>query len=204
MFEFNEIAYILSWDVEHFEELGILDWKEDILIEEFEGYESGALYQTKKFEHPTPIIYQGYKPVVEHIDYPYPDNAWNIMSRRMYETLLSVGDFPHRVIPTAIIDSRTPPWSWFEETAITKENAYDEGRPSPYKTGKNLREEVCFGDFVLVQMTEYLDIFDYGKMVMLTKLTNMSSKFCQMNYRRYSKFRRKKQGHLFLQKQEKQ
>jgi hypothetical protein len=161
--EFNEVAYKLSWDVEHFEELGILDWEYDIFIEEFEGYDEKLFTYVEECKHPNPIMFQAYKPVVEHIDYPYPDNLWNIMSRRMYETLLSIGDFSHRVIPIAMIDSRTQPWNWFETTTITRENAYEEGRASRYKMGKNLKKEVCFGDFVLVQMTEHLDIFDYEK-----------------------------------------
>jgi hypothetical protein len=160
MSEFNDYAYQLRYDIYHFEELG-LDWDKDIEIEKYDDYESGSLYSTKQFEHPNPIIFQGNKPVVEHIDYPYPDNDWTVMSRRMYETLLSVGDFPHRLIPMVMIDSRTFVWDWFEETTITRENAYQEGQPSVYvASNKNLRKEVCFGDFVLVQITEHLDFLN--------------------------------------------
>jgi hypothetical protein len=98
MSEFNDYAFELRYELYHFEELG-LDWDKDIEIEKYDDYESGSLYRTKQFEHPNPIVFQGNKPVVEHIDYPYPDNDWTVMSRRMYETLLSVGDFPHRLIP---------------------------------------------------------------------------------------------------------
>lgn len=161
MSEFNDYAYELRYDVYHFEELG-LDWDKDIEIEKYDDYESGSLYRTEQFKHPNPIIFQGNKPVVEHIDYPYSDNDWTVMSRRMYDTLLSVGDFPHRLIPMVMIDSRTFVWKdWFEETIITRENAYNEERPSRYAAGnKNLRKEVCFGDFVLVHITEHLDLLD--------------------------------------------
>ncbi len=165
MSEFNDYAFDLDYDLYHFEELG-LDWDKDIEIEEYDDYESGSLYRTKQFEHPNPIIYTGYWKVVKHIDYPHTDNYWNVMSKRMYETLLSVGDFPHRLIPMVMIDSRTFIWDWFEETTITRENAYQKGQPSIYAAGnKSIKKEVCFGDFVLVQITEHLDLLDREKCV---------------------------------------
>jgi hypothetical protein len=161
MSEFNNYAYELSWDVDHFRELG-LDWDKDIEIEKYDDYEKFSITDTDLFDHPNPIIFQGCKPIVRHIDYPYPDNHWNVMSRKMYEVLLSVGDFPHRLIPIAMVNSLTFVWrDWFEETIITRENAYEEKRPSRYAAGnKNLRKEVCFGDFVLVHITEHLDLLD--------------------------------------------
>jgi hypothetical protein len=141
--EIKEVAYKLDYDVEHYERCG-LDWTEDLIFENWEGFFSYEYNQTILFEHPNPVIFQGYMPVVKHIDYLEADNNWNIMSRRMYETLLSVGDFPHRIIPVAIVDSREQRENWFDSTG-------------------NLRNEICLWNYLAVQMTEHLDIFDYKK-----------------------------------------
>lgn len=146
MSEFNEKVLELSYDVEHYERCGIQDWRNDIEIEKYENYESHLFYRPNEFEHPTPIIYQGYKPVVEHIDYPEADNSWNVMSKRMYEVLLSIGDFPHRVIPVVIVDSREQKENWFDSSS-------------------NLRKEICLWNYLVIQMTEHLDVFDLQKSI---------------------------------------
>ncbi len=99
--EFDETAYQLVWDIDHFKELD-LDWNEDILFQKYDGYVSWKYRKTETFTHPTPLIYEGTLDIVRHIDYPYPDNMWTIMSERMLKTLLSVGDFPHRAIPSPL------------------------------------------------------------------------------------------------------
>jgi hypothetical protein len=171
MSEFNDYAFELSWEVSHFREFG-LDWDKDIEIEKYDDYEEFSVTDVDLFEHPNPIIFQGCKPIVRHIDYPYPDNDWNVMSRRMYEVLLSVGDFPHRIIPIVMVNSLTFVWDWFEGTVITRENAYQEGQPSIYAAGnKSIKKEVCFGDFVLVHITEHLDFLDRENCVFNRSIT---------------------------------
>ncbi len=141
--EFKEVAYKLSYDVEHYEKCG-LDWQEDILIEKIDSYVSYKYYDAKPIIHPNPVIFTGYPDVVKHIDYPEPDNNWNVMSKRMYDTLLSIGNFPHHVIPVAIVDWRVQKKDW-------------------YNTSGNLRKEIALWNFVAIQLTEHLDIFDYEK-----------------------------------------
>ena len=160
--ELNESIYKLQWDIDHYKQYG-LDWKEDLIFEDWEEFFDFEYEKAILFKHPNPVIFRGYKPVVEYLDYPETNNYWQVMSKKMYETLLSVGDFPHRIIPVAVVDWTVQPWDWFEETTITRENAYTEGRPSRYKMGRNLKKEVCFGDFLAIQMTEHLDILDYEK-----------------------------------------
>jgi hypothetical protein len=143
MSEFNDYAYKLSWDVEHFERCGIQDWRNDIEIQDYEIY-GHLFYRTTEFEHPNPLIFQGHIPFLEHIDYPESNIYWNIMSKRMYETLLSVGEFPHRVIPIVVADSREPRRNWYDSAG-------------------NLRKETCLWNYLAVQMTEHLDIFDYER-----------------------------------------
>ncbi len=141
--EFDEAAYQLVWDIEHFKELD-LDWNEDILFQKYDGYVSWKYRKTETFTHPTPLIYEGTLDIVRHIDYPYPDNMWTIMSERMLKTLLSVGDFPHRAIPVAITDTTVHPRDWYDEAG-------------------NLRSDKCSSNYAAVQLTTYLDIFDYEK-----------------------------------------
>lgn len=141
--EFDEAAYRLRWDIDHFKELD-LDWNEDILFQSYDGYAGYELDVTEPFTHPTPLIYEGTLDIVRHIDYPYPDNMWTIMSERMLKTLLSVGDFPHRAIPVAITDTTVHPRDWYDEAG-------------------NLRQDKCLSNYFAVQLITHLDIFDYEK-----------------------------------------
>lgn len=141
--ELKEIAYELEYEVNHFEDLG-LDWRKDIEIVKYDNYPDYRYFDTEPVNHPDPVIYTGYLDIVRHIDYPYPDNSWNVMSRKMYEALLSVGDFPHQSMPVAIVDWRVQPEDWYDTTG-------------------NLKKDIALRDYVAIQITEHLDIFDYDK-----------------------------------------
>jgi hypothetical protein len=164
--EFNDIAYRLRYEVNHFGDFG-LDWSEDIEIINYDTYWSGSLYSPVPYgpptKHPNPIIFKGYWDVMKHIDFPYNSDYWSVMSKKMYETLLSVGTFPHRLIPMVMIDWQVQPWEWFGETTITRENAYKVEQSEWYKMGRNLRKEVIHEDFVLVHINEPLDIRPLAK-----------------------------------------
>ncbi len=142
--EFDQTAYELTWDVDHFQENGILDWNRDILIEKYDRYNKFSLCDTTPFKHPNLVIYQGYLDVVKNIDYPYPDNSWNVMSRRMYETLISVSKFPHRIIPLAIVDWKLSREDWFNEDG-------------------NLKQRVYLSNYLALQLTEHSIILDREK-----------------------------------------
>jgi hypothetical protein len=141
---FLEIAYKLSWDLDHFEDYHILDWSYDLEIEPFPGIEKADMYDVKPFPHPSPVIFRAYPDIVNYIDYPYPENRWPVMSKRMYEALLSVGGFPHRVIPVAVVDWRVMRDKWRDES----------GR---------LRDEITNWNYVAVQLTEFADVFDWER-----------------------------------------
>jgi hypothetical protein len=68
-------------------------------------------------------------------DFPYNRQGWPIMSKRMLETLLSVREFPHQVIPIVMLDAFTP--AEFEENH----------------------------DYVAVQLLEHQDVFDWEKSI---------------------------------------
>jgi hypothetical protein len=162
--EFNDIAYRLRYEVNHFEDFG-LDWSEDIEIIKFDDLWKCEVTDEEKFEHPNPIIFKGYWEVIRHIDFPYNSIFWSVMSRKMYETLLSVGNFPHRLVPMVVIDWQVQPWDWFEESTITRENAYKLEQSEWYKMGKRLKKDIIHDGFVLVQLTEHSDILDYENSV---------------------------------------
>lgn len=141
--ELDEVAYDLVWDVDHFAELK-LDWETDIYFEKYDEYAGYELFETEPFPHPTPLIYTGDLETVRYIDYPYPDNYWNVMSRRMLDTLLAVGDFPHHAIPVAIVDGQINPHHWYDADG-------------------HLRDDITLKNYVAVHLTQHLDIFDYER-----------------------------------------
>jgi len=80
------------------------------------------------------------------IDYPYNDVSWPIMSKKMLDTLLAVGTFPHRVIPVIMID----------DTVMTPDRYDEAGNPKP---------GVGTDRFVAIQLLEELDVFDWEQSV---------------------------------------
>jgi hypothetical protein len=141
--KFAEVAYELDWEVSHFEDFHIKDWSHDLEIERFGGLEQANMYDIQPFAHPDPVIFTAYRDITDYIDYPYTNNRWPVMSKRMYEALLSVGHFPHRIIPVAVID-----WRILEEW---------------YDAQGKLRDEITNWNYVAVQLTEFADVFDWEK-----------------------------------------
>ena len=77
-------------------------------------------------------------------DYPVTDVDWQIMSKRMLDTLLSVGSFPHRAYPVVMLN--------VEATYNKTLKKYDAPRTENH-------------DYVAVHLTEYLDAFDFENSV---------------------------------------
>jgi hypothetical protein len=143
--KFAEVAYELDWELDHFEDFHIKDWSHDLVIEPFPGMKRAEIDEIEPFPHPNPVIYTAYRDITDYIDYPYTNNGWPVMSKRMYEALLSVGHFPHRIIPVAVID-----WRILEEW---------------YDAQGKLRDEITNWNYVAVQLTEHADVFDWEKAV---------------------------------------
>lgn len=141
--ELEEDAYRLSLDVEHYRRCG-LDWNKDIVFQRYDGYVSYLYFETQMFPHPNPVVFEGSIDVVRHIDFPETDNDWLVMSSRMYDALKTVGEFPHRILPVVITDTRLNPRDWYDSSG-------------------NLRKETALWNYVAVQTTKYLDVFDYEK-----------------------------------------
>jgi hypothetical protein len=140
----NEVAYQLSWEVGHYEDYQ-LDWDYDLEIQSFPEKEQINLYDVKLFPIPESIVFKGALSLTRHIDYPDPNNGWPVMSRRMYETLTAVGQFPHRVIPVGIVDSD----AWHPQRCL---DAFGRGRT-----------DLVSSDYLTVQLTEFADVFDWER-----------------------------------------
>ncbi|MGB8699062.1 MAG: hypothetical protein WCD18_06575 [Thermosynechococcaceae cyanobacterium] len=139
-------AYRLSWDFDHLE---ISNQENDIEIREFPGWENTSkLTKTDLYELPEPIFFEGDFEVLPYTDFPTNNVYWPVMSRRMYYTLLALGNFPHRVIPIAIMNTRMSPFE-------SSQSLLADGQPNPEVTN--------FDDFVAVQLLEESDYFDFER-----------------------------------------
>ncbi len=139
-------AYCLNWEFEHME---LCDEETELEICEFPGSDwIGGLMETTPYDLPDPVVFYVNPEFLLYTDYPTNDKSWPIMSRRMYYTLLTAGDFPHRVIPIAMMDGTK---FTFEPERRFLEN----GQPNPEITN--------FNDFVAVQLLEESDYFDFER-----------------------------------------
>jgi hypothetical protein len=79
---------------------------------------------------------------IRNVDYPRNDQGWPIMSRRMREALLSVGEVAHRAVPVVMLDSAVA-------------NRFDAmGNPRP---------GVALYGFSAMHLTAYTDAFDWER-----------------------------------------
>jgi hypothetical protein len=139
-------AYRLSWEYEHLE---FCDNEDELNLRFFPDWEQTSdLFKTTPYELPDLVIFEGELKILPCTDYPSNNANWPVMSRRMYYTLLGLGDFSHRVIPVAIMDDRAYP---FESHRCF----LADGRPNPEVTN--------FNDFVAIQLLEESDYFDFDK-----------------------------------------
>jgi hypothetical protein len=101
-------------------------------------------WRLTQFNLPERIEFETFGDIIRNTDYPYCKPQWPIMSRRMLETLLSVQEFPHQVIPVTMVDIQ----KYFDETI-----------------GDYIAPENQFHDFVVVQLLKHLDIFDWERSI---------------------------------------
>jgi hypothetical protein len=133
-------VYELSQDIDHLEGK---DVKYDIEVEVDESNESQVdhilsirPYELEVLDIPNPLRCWAEMSRTIYIDYPYCDYLnGSIMSKRMLNVLLSVKPFAHRVYAIELIDWELTP-------------------PRGFIVPNNF-------DYVLVQLTEYTNVFDY-------------------------------------------
>lgn len=62
-----------------------------------------SFWEPQQLQISEPIRLQTYPDVLQTSDFPYPNVSLPIMSKRMLQTLLSVREFPHQVIPVVMV-----------------------------------------------------------------------------------------------------
>jgi hypothetical protein len=99
---------------------------------------------------PNPVEFQGLLSVIQQTDYPDTDQRWPLISKRMLAALESVGFFPHQVLPARIIEGRIG-------RSLAEDLRYD--------AQNRLKPEFYTDDYVLLQLTSYLDAIDLERSV---------------------------------------
>jgi len=99
-------------------------------------------HTTHKYEFPERIFFKANFATLQWTDFPVCNPQWPLMSRRMLDTLLSVGPIPHRAIPVIMLDRTVR---------------------EPFDASGNPRPGVTDERFVAVQLTEHLDAFDWER-----------------------------------------
>jgi hypothetical protein len=120
----------------------------------FEGFEQVSICMcepSETVELPNPVKFQGLLSTVRQTDYPVIQERWPVMSKRMVEVLKSVGSFPHRVLPTRILDGD------IGRSLAEGDRRFDEQG--------NFKSEFYTDDYVLLQITEHLDAMDLERSV---------------------------------------
>jgi hypothetical protein len=137
-------AYRLTWESDHME---LYDGDFEMELREFPKWEkTNGLYKITPYNLPEPVVFEADFEALSRTDYPINNVYWPVMSRRMYYTLCSVGEFPHRVIPVAMIDDTS---FVFE----SERRFLADSTPNPEVTN--------FDDFVAVQLLEQSNYFDF-------------------------------------------
>jgi hypothetical protein len=137
----KNFAYILMHDSRHLQ--GTND--DDATLVPFENQDHVyGWVGTECRQVPNPVVFEANFTVTRQIDYPCNDVNWPIMSSRMLALLRGLGDFPHRLIPLRLVDSRA--------TGSAR-----------YQLDGSLRPEVIDDRFAAVQLTEHIDVVDWAR-----------------------------------------
>jgi hypothetical protein len=115
----------------------------------FEGCEQVSIAMcepSETIEFPNPVEFQGLLSTVRQTDFPVIEEGWLVMSKRMVDVLESVGSFPHRVLPTRILDGD------LGRSLAEGDRRFDEQG--------NFNPEFYTDDYVLLQITEHLNAMD--------------------------------------------
>jgi len=134
-------VYEMFWSTAHVQSNEDFDAK----LVRFPGWENIAGWLlTRKYDLPDEIMFEANFSSPRPGDYPFNDVNWPLMSRRMLDALVSVGDFPHRAIPVRLVDRTVP-------AAKRRDSS---GR---------LRSDIVDDRFVAVQLTTHLDVLDWER-----------------------------------------
>jgi hypothetical protein len=131
-------AYRLHCNIDH---LGIGEIEEDAWLINYPKYsEINSLILNYPSGLPELIEFEAISSMLAMTDYPYTDVTWPILSKRMLDTLLSVGSFPHRAYPVVMLDV---------------EAKYDKN------SKKYIAPRTENHNYFAIHLSEYLDAFDF-------------------------------------------
>lgn len=132
-------VYRLDWNIDHLIDNADVDgWLRESAFPN--APDNSTFWRIKEdLNLPSPVIFDVIGDVFEIIDYPYLDLRWPIMSKRMLDTLLSVGDFRYRTYPLLMVDC---------------EQIYNE------ELGRRTNSGIVYENFFAVQLLEDLDVLD--------------------------------------------
>ena len=135
----TERVYRLNWNLDHLIDNAEVDgWLRESAFPN--APDESAFWRIKEdLNLPNTVIFDVIGDIFEIIDYPYTDVEWPIISKRMLDILLSVGDFRHRTYPLLMVDC---------------EQIYNE------ELGKKTNSGIVYDNFFAVQVLEDLDILD--------------------------------------------
>jgi len=135
----NSPAYLVRWNIFGGPPDGIV-----CRLVEFPGWKSNRLLASVSppFQPSEPVEFDTNFALLDDApDYPNNTADWPVMSRRMFDVLLSVGEFAHHAIPVTLVQDTIP-----------VDVRYDAlGRPKPEYSKTN---------YVAVQLLSYADVFD--------------------------------------------
>lgn len=130
------IIYQLDWNISHKSPDLSHDAK---IVPFFKWEESVVLSAVTPYVFPSSIEFDAFFfHLIGKLDYPFNNLNWPIMSKRMLQVLLDVGNFAHRVIPLTMINC--------------------EGKVTPDKKITHSGEKNY--DFVAVQLLEHHNFFN--------------------------------------------
>ena len=138
----NESVYLLDWDIKRFDKS---DVEYDGFFTPFDYYkETSYLMDINDYELPDNIYVDAFFDLLAQINYPMTDLFWPIMDKKMYEVLLSCGNFNHNPIPIIMVDS-----------SIAPKNRFDKN--------EKLHSSVRNDNYVALHLKSYAELFDYDK-----------------------------------------
>lgn len=128
--------YQIKWNISHLQ-----DTSHDIKIVPFNGYENTVTLSSKNiYELPEIIQFNSFLPFIKNkndvLDYPSNNMSWPIMSERMFNILLEIGQFNYKVIPIKLIENQS------------------------YKIKEQISSYDIPLNYLVVQLLEHQDYFD--------------------------------------------
>jgi hypothetical protein len=114
----NVPAYKLTHNLDHLDVPNAPDYDADLVDCPDWKWLKSKFWKPEPIETLEPLIFQGIDSIIQTTDYPYTGRRLPIMSKRMLQVLLAVGEFPHQVIPVRIESLSDPSQQYHHLIAV--------------------------------------------------------------------------------------